>query len=409
MAGATIDHLVATTAFLSAFFIFVGLFSQTIQTAIIYQRHRQLAIKCSDLLDNILLSPGYPLDWGKTNCIPTSFGLQDPKFSQYRLSPFSIMRLNSSSGTPVYYPKTDSWYSNVTMGFGTFLLVPYSKVINYSTVTRLLGINGSYGIQLTLTPLITVTIREEQAKDPLILSVEVAGTGFPLANALVNWCLLTVSGTGQGGYPSYATEYGNTSTNDEGVALLNFTNVDGEEDSYALIAYARLSGLLGIGYYEHVNHDENYVIPLISDFEKREVIIAHSWDVHGGDHPAEISYNATFVILTKDFTLREIPFENSTERLGIINSGEGHPYKKIHIPTYDPGILIITYRKSAVETGVVAMPWGINTLSFSLTFGEAPSDSDWVATDIRQVIVNELPYQAKLSLWDLQGFSIVGG
>lgn len=407
MAGATIDHLVAATTFLTAFFIFVSLFTQTIQTAVIYQRHRQLAIKCSDLLDNMLLNPGYPFDWGESNATPTSFGLQDPEFSQYRLSPFSIMRLNSSVGEPVYYPKTGLWYSNITLGFGNFLLVPYTEVVNYSTVARLLGVNGSYGFQLTLTPLVTVSISEVQAENPLILKVEVAGTGSPLSNALVNWCLLSVSG--QGSYPSYTTDYGNATTDEEGVALLNFPNIDGESDSYALIAYARLSGLLGVGYYEHVNHDENYVVPFVSDFERREIIIAHSYDVHGGDNPAEISYNATFLVLTEDFTLREIPLENSTGKIGRINYGEGHPYKTIQIPTYNPGILVITYRKSAVETGVIAMPWGINSLGFSVTFGENPFGREWVATDIRQVIVNDLPYQVKLALWDLSGYPVIGG
>ena len=403
MAGATIDHLIATTTFLAAFFIFVSLFSQTVQTAVIYQRHRQLAIKCSDLLDNMLLNPGYPADWGKSNATPTSFGLQDPEFSQYKLSPFSIMRLNSSVGEPVYYPKTGLWYSNITLGFGEFLLVPYTEVVNYSTVARLLGVNGSYGFQLTLTPLVTVNISQVQARNPLILKVEVAGTGSPLSNALVDWCFLSVSG--QGSYPSYTTDYGNATTDEEGAALLSFPGVDGESDSYALIAYARLSGLLGVGYYEHVNHDENYVVPFIYDFESRKVVIAHSFDVHGGANPAQISYNATFLVLTEDFTLREIPLENST---GKINYGAGHPYKMIQIPTYNPGILVITYRKSAVETGVISMPWGINSLGFSVTFGGNPFGREWVATDIRQVIVNDLPYQVKLALWDLRGYSVIG-
>ena len=85
MAGATIDHLVSVVVFLGALVLFISLFNQTIQTAIIYQRHRYLATKCSDLLDNMLLNPGYPENWGRSNCTPASFGLQDPEFTQYRL------------------------------------------------------------------------------------------------------------------------------------------------------------------------------------------------------------------------------------------------------------------------------------------------------------------------------------
>ncbi|MGQ9641704.1 MAG: hypothetical protein ACUVUF_06225, partial [Candidatus Bathycorpusculaceae bacterium] len=154
MAGSTIDHLISVTVFLGALLIFISLFNQTLQTAIIYQRHSALATKCSDLLDNILLNPGIPENWSKIGGPLYGFGLQDPEFTQYRLSPFSLMRLQSSVGEPVYYSRTGLTYSNITMGFGNFLLVPYSEAINYSTVAKLLGINGTYGFQLTITSLI---------------------------------------------------------------------------------------------------------------------------------------------------------------------------------------------------------------------------------------------------------------
>ncbi|MGQ9743585.1 MAG: hypothetical protein ACUVQW_03110, partial [Candidatus Bathycorpusculaceae bacterium] len=103
MAGSTIDHLVSVTVFLGAILLFISLFNQTIQTAILYQRHRYLATKCSDLLDNMLLNPGVPENWGKSNVTPYGFGLQDPEFTQYKLSPFSLMRLQSLTGTPFTY------------------------------------------------------------------------------------------------------------------------------------------------------------------------------------------------------------------------------------------------------------------------------------------------------------------
>lgn len=406
MAGATIDHLVSVTVFLAAILLFISLFNQTIQTAIIYQRHRYLATKCSDLLDNILLSSGYPLDWGKTNATPTSFGLQDPEFTQYRLSPYSLMRLNYAPGAPVYYPKTGQWYSNITMGFGKSLLVPYNEVINYSTAARLLGLNGTYGFSLTIAPVITVSISELQLS-PLKLSVNVMGAGFPLANANVSYCFLTVKATGGAqSYPSYTTDYGINLTDAQGSAILSFPGFDGTQESYVLIAYAYLSGLVGVGYHEHVRYDENYVVPFITDFATRQVAIAHSFDVHGGDSPAEISYNATFVLLTDEFTLREMPLENSTGKVGKINYGEGKPYNNITIPTYNPGLLVITYRKSAQESGVVLMPWGISAMGFPVSFGASARDTEWVTTDTRQVIVGNIAYQARLAFWSLEGYQV---
>ncbi|HLE75141.1 MAG TPA: hypothetical protein VI864_03745, partial [Candidatus Bathyarchaeia archaeon] len=137
MAGATIDHLVSVTIFLAAMLLFISLFNQTIQTAVIYQQHRAIATKCSDLLDTMLLNPGIPLD-----APPAVFGLHDINFMQYVLNPFSLMLLNSSTGTPVPYEKTGMTYSNMTVGFGNSLLMPMSNVSDYSSALKMLGING---------------------------------------------------------------------------------------------------------------------------------------------------------------------------------------------------------------------------------------------------------------------------
>jgi len=408
MAGSTIDHLVSVTVFIGALLLFISLFNQTLQTAISYQQHRKLAAKCSDLLDSMLLTPGIPSDWGKSNCTPTGFGLQDPEFTQYRISPFSLMRLNYSAGKPVYYSKTGQWYSNITMGFGKYLLVPYNEVINYSLVAKLLGINNTYGFSLTIKPIVTVSISEVRA-NPLELEVNVLGIGFPLANAEISYCFLTVKATGGSqSYPSYTVDYGISFADDDGSAVLDFSTFDGTRESYIIIVYAHLSGLIGVGYHEHVRYNENYVVPFISDFATGKVLLGHSWDVHGGDNPAEISYNATFVLLTEDFALREMPLGEG--KIGKLNYGQDpeHAYKLITIPTYNPGILVVTYRKSAQESGVVLMPWGISSMAFPVVFGDDPFSKEWVATDMRQVIVNGIAYQAMLALWSLEGYQVIG-
>ena len=69
MASATIDHIVSLIVFIAAIMVFFGLFSQTDQTAITYERHQALSTKTSDLLDTMLLNPGIPNDWGKTDAI----------------------------------------------------------------------------------------------------------------------------------------------------------------------------------------------------------------------------------------------------------------------------------------------------------------------------------------------------
>jgi hypothetical protein len=414
MTGATIDHLVALTVFLAALLLFISLFNQTIQTAILYQRHRYVAAKCSDLLDNVLLSPGNSetagVYWGLSNETPTSFGLQDPEFTQYRLSPFSLMRLYSLTGEPIIYPKTGLTYSNITIGFGDSLLVPYTETVNYSTVATLLGINGTFGFQLNIAPIITVSISEFQSSNPLILTVKITGTGLPLSTANLSYCLLTVSLTGGGPYPSYTAEYGSAHTDEQGLAYLEFEDVTDDSVSYALIVYAHLSGLTGMGYHQRVTSDKQYIIPLIDDFNARRVLLAHSYDVHYfGPPEAELTYNATFVLLAEDFTLRELPIENSTGKIGKVNYGNGpFPYGNVTIPTTNPGILVVTYRKSATEGGVILMPWGMSSMAFTVTFGANMLGKEWVATDIRQVLVDNVAYQATLALWSLQGYQVTG-
>jgi hypothetical protein len=159
MVGVTIDHLVATTAFIAAILVFIGLFAQTMQSAIIYQQNMHVAFKASDLLDSILLSPGYPYNWGETNTTLSCFGLQRPGVSGYELSSFALTRLLSLVGEPVEYPRdSGNWYNNISMGPGGYLFIPISSSITYETASKLLGVNGTYGFQLSIAPIVEVSI-----------------------------------------------------------------------------------------------------------------------------------------------------------------------------------------------------------------------------------------------------------
>lgn len=407
MTGTTIDHLVAVTVFLAAILLFISLFNQTIQTAILYQRHRSLATKCSDTLDNIMLSPGIPSYWGQNSTNPTSFGLQDPEFTQYRLSPFSLMRLNSSLGTPVFYSKTGLNYSRTSTEFGQSLLIPYNETIFPNAAATLMGINGSYGFSLTFTPTVTVSISETQP-NPLVAGVTVTGAGYPFASSDISYCLIKTMDTGDQ-YPSYTIQYGSNTTNAQGLASLNLGTFDQTKESYALIVYAHTNGLVGVGSYENLRYKENYAVPLVSDFDTSKVLIAHSQDIVSGPNPFQIAYNATFILLTEDFALHEMLLENATERTGQINFGMGQPYGSMTISTYNPSILVVSYMKanSTRDSGIILMPWGISSMAFPMTFGDNPNYKEWVATDIRQVTVGNIAYQAKLALWSLEGYQAV--
>jgi hypothetical protein len=404
MVSSTIDHMVAVTVFLAATLLFIGLFNQTIQTAVLYQQHRALATKASDLLDGILLSPGIPINWGQTDGIPTGFGLQDPEFTQYQISPYSLMRLRSSVGDPVNYNGT--WYSNVTMGQRNFMLVPYNLALNYSTAAMLLGINNTYGFQLTLTPIVTVSIEETHSSNPLTLNIKADGIGFPLSYATISYCFLKVDSNGGQSSPSYDISFNTTTADNTGSVNINIPNVNAD-DSYALVVYARESGLVGVGYYERTFDNGRYVIPFIDSFDDGQVLLIHSYNVHDFGPPSSaVFYNATYVVMTEDFTLREMPISNET---GMVVYGQGteQQYDYITIPTHNPGILVITYNSNN-GVGVVMMPWGISSLAFPVSFGGDASQQEWVATDMRQVTVGGIAYQAQIAVWSLQGYQVKG-
>ena len=400
--------MISLVIFMVAILVFIGFFSQTMQTGIAYERHTALATKTSDLLDTILLNPGIPINWGESDNSSVGFGLQDPDFSTYRLSSFSPMRLTSSTQSPVYYPRTGEYYSNITAGFGGYLLAPSAKSLNYSTVSKLLGINGTYGFQLTLSPIISVSIEKISVGTPLRLLVSSAGTGYPLANSKLSYSLILVNQDGNQ-YPSHTVINGAAVTDPAGSTELSFVGIDGESQSYALIVYSYLNGLKGIGYYVHVPQSfTKSVIPLIDSFQNRSILIAHGDSVGEFTQPpssSELSYNASFVILTEDYTLRPVDLNQASEVGEVVyGSGSGQEYASITVPDNN-GILIVTYKSNSNQYGLVLMPWGFGSTAFELTFGGSPAWQDWVTTDIRQVTIGVISYQAKLALWNDQGIS----
>jgi len=397
MAGPTIDHMVSITVLVAALLLTFGLYNQMLVTAFAYQRNRQVVMKAVDLMNTICLSPGNPPNWGQTRSDPLGFGLQDPESAGYTLSPYSIMRLRSSSeGELVYYPKTGLYYNNVSLGFGGSLLMPVGECVNYTTASRLLDVDGSYGFQISIVPTLNVSVSQVPASY-LILKVEVRGPGLPVSSADLNYYMFQVV-PGGGSNPSVITQSGVAQTDSTGSALLEFPSIDDANDAYSFIVYARLGGLNGVGYYSHdvLGGYPPFIVPFIGNFEEGTIIIAHNWDVHDYGSPVpNVFFNATFFVLTEDFQLRRVQIANST---GHLNYGQGKPYNTTQVPASESGILFICYRWGN-RFGTVIVPWGIGTLGVSATFGGNPSGHSFVATELRQVTVNGISYQVKLAVW----------
>jgi hypothetical protein len=299
-----------------------------------------------------------------------------------------------------YPPDSGNFYNNLTANYGDAILTPIGDCVNYTTVTDLLGLDGSYGFSLELLPSVNVNISKVSGYGHLALNVDVSGSGVPLGDASLNYYLLSVrAGVATSTIIPY---FGETQTNSSGSVLLEFEDVDDEVDAYQFMVYARLNGLTGTGYYSQDDLDgyPQFVVPLIQDYDEGIIMIAHSWGVNQYTQTPvpDVNYNATFFVLTSDFQLQQVAIENST---GQLNYGS-KDYETTQIPASEVGILFITYRW-ANRLGSVALPWGINSLGVSLDFGTemGSGNSDFIATEIRQVTVDGITYQMKVSTWKL--------
>jgi hypothetical protein len=406
MVSSTVDHMVSLIVFIGALLLFIGLFSQTIQTGIIYQNHRTTATKASDMLDTILLSPGVPSNWGFVSGIPSVFGLQDSEFTQYVLNPFSIARLMPYEGTTVYYQKTGiptGLYSSATMASGSYFLMPNSEMLSYVTVAKMLGVNATYGFQLVFTPLVSVTVTEIPNSN-LSLSIQVDGASSSLSNATINYTLITVSLSSDNSNPNINTLSGTTKTDIVGNAVVSFSGLNSTSQSYAFFAYAHIGSLTGLGYTAKSVSQSPSIVPLMADVNSTNIVLAHSYDLNNdftGQQEAStrINFNTTMLILTEDYALRELPLSNNC---GNITNGQGYQYGNITIPTYNQGIIITAYNSSATETGISIMPWGLPSLGETITFGGDSTSQEWVATDLRQVLIGSIAYQAKIFVWSFE-------
>lgn len=405
MVSATIDHLVATTVLIVSFTLFMGLFSQVMHDALLYQSHMHLATKCSDTIDNILLSFGD---------MPGVFGLGDYNLEPYTLDPYLVMRLLSASGPLVEYPPGSGIkYSNISFGAGDYLLVPVRECIDYETAQELLGLKGMYGFRLSLAPIIRISFTNIQIGSggkSISFTAIVEGSGSPVGNANVTCRLLYVSGVDADGRPIIGLRSTSRTTDLNGKAQFTFSNVDVSKN-YVIVANARVGNFYGVGYiYKQALTSAGNVIPFIEDMETGMIILAHSFDVKQYPNSGALFYNATYFTIDNNWNLVNVPLLGNYS--GLLNYGagtRGKTFNRTQIPAEYlgmPGILVVVCRKGN-EYGVTVMPWQVQSLSFSVEFGGNPYGWEWVATDVRHVLIGGVPYTAKLALWSLTGYQVV--
>jgi len=404
MAGATIDHMISLTILIAALLVAMMMYNGLFATAIDYDRNRQVANKAVDLINTICLSPGSPANWSETTETLLCFGLQDPQVGGYALSPYSIMRLNTDSQL-VYYPRTGLSYNNISTNYGDAILTPIGNCVNYTAAAELLGVNGTYGFGVDVTPTLDVTVKQNSTASNLKLNITVCGSGMPLSYAPLNYYLFHVNKTAGSDFPSI-TRYppGVAQTGSSGSVDIDFPIA--ADSVYAFVVYASLGGVTGVGY--HANNtiaDDTFVVPLIEGYDDDgylNLTLAHSGEILNPSENATAYYNASFYTLTSDFHLQQYAIANST---GILKSGTEPVYNTTRIYASETGLLVISYVDDDGALGTVMVPWGVGALGVSASFGSSIGSGgyNFVATELRQVNIDGISYQVKVSAWSLSG------
>jgi hypothetical protein len=212
-------------------------------------------------------------------------------------------------------------------------------------------------------------------------------------------------------YPNFETianQTGTLETNSLGSASVSFLNFSPSSNlTYAFVAYAYLDGVTGVGYYEPNPVGNQSVVPFLDPLSTQNVALANSADVPSTSSNANtLNYNTTFILESQNYAIQETLLGASNPS-GSVTSGAGNLPATISMGSYTPGILVIAYSNSG-NSGVALMPWGFSSLGFSLNFGGTPINQGWVTTDLRQVQINGISYQAKLSLWSEKGYQESG-
>jgi hypothetical protein len=182
---------------------------------------------------------------------------------------------------------------------------------------------------------------------------------------------------------------------------IEFSDVTSGDPVYAFVVYASLGGANGVGYTSNRVDDDTFVVPLIDGYDDDgylNLTLVHSGEILNPSEDATAYYNASFYTLTSDFHLQPCVIANST---GVLKSGTEQVYNTTRIYASETGLLVISYADDAGELGTVMVPWGVGALSVSASFGGNPTGYDFVATELRQVTIDGISYQVKVSTWSL--------
>lgn len=206
--------------------------SMLVRTA--YVSETTLQTEAEKIVDQLLLNPGDPPDWGVNAVCPSDIrvlGLASSQGGPYELDANKLIRIYESS------------VGNLT-GFSQ---------LDLDSVAKLLGIYGKYGFSIRITPVLNVSVRA-RSENSYEVSVK-THEQLPVANAKVRGLLIVPRV--EGNAVIYYVEEAEAYTGYDGRVLLNLTTgVEGVGrvlsvyvDFYGIknVAITEISGSTGYG------------------------------------------------------------------------------------------------------------------------------------------------------------------
>jgi hypothetical protein len=404
MVNEMVDYMGAALGIVIIFVAAVFFFSATVTNGVAYATQRNYAANAQNLFDYILLSPGSPADWGYTSTKPTSFGLAQQAAPQYTLSQGAVLRI-----TPMQPITIDGkTYYYLDMG-GVAIIEPQNYYVNYTYAKQLLGINGQYEFQLTLTPAINVSVvKQTNTSSGTVFQVTVIGYGGePIAGAQINAILVYAkqSSKSVNSYNVGLQAYSNT-TDTLGQATIDVKITP--QSTYYLLVQASAAGITGEGYY--TSNQLGTALANISVYPGSGTVNLTQHCAGSTSPPCGVDdYNVTLLVVSGGghYSLTQIcACIQGEESEPCLNpgKGKGNDHANVTCPgSFYNGFIAVAIAKVGnggnSQPQLLLVPLSPQLFGVHVVYGYSPQGSVSAVTLTRIVDIGGISYVATFTYW----------
>ncbi|MEM2136638.1 MAG: hypothetical protein QXI93_01635 [Candidatus Methanomethylicia archaeon] len=315
-------------------FLFVLLFLSTVTYFIPVSLHRatyiaegQLQLEAEKILNQLLLSPGDPPNWGSTNISISelkSFGLAVSNGEIYSLDVDKLIRV---------FDFSLSEFSDI---------VP----INLSDVLSMLGLKGKYGLYIKLKPALNVSV--QKLSDHIYRVVVETYEGLPVINAKIKAVRVSAYFNYENKTVIYVEDVlDEVYTDYDGSATLYFTEVGSEGHvGFFIVLYVDFHGfsivssfIYGNSNYGVIIGNDLYVGHIDDDFNPQEIKTKKGKpnDPGGG----AIHLLPAALVVTPKSIESTVLFDGKI--LPITPQGGARPYYKFSLNSLDSDAIMVAF------------------------------------------------------------------